>query len=439
MPIMNFWISAFIGVLIGAVFMWIFLFRRVSKRDLNLSLLEQKNILLQENITKKEHDIEALQKKINTLDLELVNLKEQNAVLATKMQANDEAGAEKIALLQDYEQRLKKEFSLISQQVLQERTKQTNLDLEQVLKPFKEQLQDFSKKTQELYTNEAKERFSLQNEIKNLHQLNKQISQDAINLTNALKQQAKTQGNWGEMVLERILELSGLRKNYEYKTQASFNAQGKQFRPDVVVFLPENKQIIIDAKVSLTAYERFVNAKEDDEKKLAIKEHLHSINTHLKALSEKSYEDLEEIVSLDFVLMFVPIEGAFLLALEQDNEFFANAFDKNIIIVSPSTLTVTLKTIHSIWKYEYQNNNALEIAQKAGAMLDKFVSFSEDLGDVSRHIARAQESVQKAQNKLEYGKGNLQKRASELITLGVKSKKFIASNEDVTKIQNNLE
>ncbi len=250
------------------------------------------------------------------------------------------------------------------------------------------------------------------------------ISEDAINLTNALKGQSKTRGSWGEMILERVLEESGLHKGREYEVQVMYASdEGQRRHPDVIVHLPEGKDIVIDSKVSLTAYEKYCSADTDEKREKRLKEHLISIRTHIKDLSEKRYEELEGITTLDFVLMFLPIEGAFWTAIESEQGLFNEAFNKNIMLVSPSTLLATLRIINNIWRYEDQNKNAMIIAKKAGDLYGKFVGFVEALEDVGQKIGKAQESYKTARDRLSKGKGNLVRRTEELKQLGVKAQK----------------
>ena len=254
--------------------------------------------------------------------------------------------------------------------------------------------------------------------------MNETLAQEALNLTNALKGENKTQGNWGELVLENILEQSGLRKGVEYELQATLKSnEGKTYRPDVIIHMPQNRDIVVDSKVSLTAYERFVNAEEPQEKAKALKEHIASISSHIKELSAKNYEKLEGINTLDFVLLFMPIEGAFLLALEQDGEFFKRAYENNILVVSPSTLLVTLRTIEHIWRTQRQEEHAKKIAAEAEAMYDKLVLFVEEMKHIGTHLQKTQDSYDKAMNRLSTGRGNVIKRAQNMKALGLKPKK----------------
>ena len=295
-----------------------------------------------------------------------------------------------------------------------------------MLNPFKEQLTSFGKRVDDIYNEETKQRVSLLSEIKNLKDLNNQISQDAINLTKALKGENKTQGDWGELILSKVLEQTGLREGVEYSTQGSYtDDNGKRLRPDVIVHLPQEKDIVIDSKVSLTAYLSYTEAQDDAQRELAVKELIKSIYAHIKGLSVKEYENIEAVKTLDFVLMFIPIEGAFMLAASNDNNLFKTAFENNIMLVSPSTLFATLRTVENIWRYEYQNENALEIAKKGGFLYDKFALFVKDLELIGSSLTKAQESYDGAINKLSTGNGNLLKRSNDLLELGVKAKKKI--------------
>ena len=301
---------------------------------------------------------------------------------------------------------------------------QSEEQLSQLLKPLGERLKDFQNRVETAYSEESKERFSLRNELKHLRDLNARMSQEAINLTNALKGESKTQGTWGEIVLERVLEKSGLVKGREYEVQLSLKSdEGRRYQPDVVVHLPEGKDIIVDSKVSLTAYERFCSAEDEAEQMLQAAAHVQSLRQHVKQLGEKDYQNLMGVRSLDFVLMFVPIEAAFSMALQSDDGLFGDAFDQNIIIVTPSTLLVTLRTIQNIWRYEHQSANAQEIANKAGSLYDKLVGFVGDLELVGARLASAQNAYDDAHKKLSSGRGNLLRRAESMRALGVSASK----------------
>lgn len=350
--------------------------------------------------------------KIKSLN-ELYDSKEQNF-------------QEKIELLENSKQELKLEFENLANKIFEENQKKSNTNLNQLLSGFKGQLEGFNKRVNDIYNDETKQRTSLLTEIKNLKELNNQIAQDAINLTKALKGDNKTQGDWGEMILSSILEQTGLREGKEYDIQGSFTDEaGKRLRPDVIVHLPSNKDIIIDSKVSLKAYMNYMATEDKDTKQVAAKELVKSVKAHIKGLSEKRYENIEGVQTLDFVLLFIPIEGAFLLATSEDENLFKTAFESNIMLVSASTLYVTLRTIENVWRNEHQSENAQLIAKKAADLYDKFHGFVKDMDLIGTHIGRTQKSYDEAMNKLTHGKGNLLRRSEEFIDLGVKPKKQI--------------
>lgn len=349
--------------------------------------------------------------------------------LSEKLQDEQAHFNEKEKLIEDSKQAMQTEFENLVNKLFHENTQKSNQNLNLMLKPLKEQLNSFSTRVNEVYNEETKQRTSLLTEIKNLKELNQKISQDAINLTKALKGENKTQGDWGEMILESILEQSGLRKDKEYTIQNSYTDENnKRLRPDVILHLPENKDIIIDSKVSLNAYVQYANAQSKQEQEEAKRDLEKSFMAHIKGLSGKRYEDIKELRSLDFVLMFVPIEGAFLLAASNNGSLFKTAFDNNIMIVSPSTLFVTLRTIENIWKFEYQNENAQLIAQKAANLYDKFVLFLESFQKVGKGIENAQDAYNTAFNRLSTGKGNVVARVEEFKEMGIKPNKQIGQS-----------
>jgi len=353
--------------------------------------------------------------------------------LETRLEDERKNADEKLALLQGAREQLKMEFQNMANRIFEDKsqkfTDQNRDNIEGVLKPIRDQLLDFKKKVEDVYDKESKDRVSLLNEIIHLKTLNERISEDAVNLTNALKGQSKTRGSWGEMILERVLEESGLQKGREYEVQTMYaSEEGQRRHPDVIVHLPEGKDIVVDSKVSLTAYEKYCTADAEEKRDKHLKEHIISIRTHIKTLSEKRYEELEGITTLDFVLMFLPIEGAFWTAIESEQGLFNEAFDKNIMLVSPSTLLATLRIINNIWRYDDQNKNALIIAKKAGDLHDKFVGFVEALDDVGQKIDKARESYRMARNRLTEGRGNLVRRSVELRQLGVKAQKELPEN-----------
>ncbi|MEA3374068.1 MAG: DNA recombination protein RmuC [Campylobacterota bacterium] len=404
----------------------------LERQALEHQLQEQGSDL---SVANEQH--QDLHKRFDALSVEKTVLERDYAVLHTRFEEASRSANEKIKLLDEAKESLKSQFENLANQIFDKKSKsfdelqQKNLGL--LLQPFREQITHFSKQTEERFVKESSDRAILQKEISLLKTLNERIGEDALNLTKALKGENKTQGNWGEIVLERILEQSGLREGSEYETQGSFkDSSGKTLRPDVIVHLPQEKDIIIDSKVSLVAYETFMNAEDPVEKERALKQHIASIQSHIKGLSEKRYEDLEGLKSLDFVLLFMPIEGAFLLALEQDGSFFKTAYEHNIMVVSPSTLLVTLRTIEHIWRTERQEQNAQEIVRQAENLLDKFAAFVEDMNKIGTHIERTQGAYDDAMNKLSSGKGNLVRRAENMQKLGLKPKKAlpIASEDE---------
>ena len=350
------------------------------------------------------------------------------AILNTRYEEEIKNSSEKLSVMQNAKDELSKEFKILANQIFEDKTKQFDSahkeQFEMLLKPFREQINNFSLQSKEQFTHEIKERHLLKDELSRLKEMNAQLSQDALNLTKALKGENKTQGNWGEFVLERILEQSGLRKDIEYITQNTLkNAEGKIYRPDVILKMPHERDIIIDAKVSLRAYERFVNEENEALKAIALKEHLISIASHIKELSDKKYERLEGVRTLDYVLLFMPIEGAFMLALKEDDAFFMRAFENNILLVSPSTLLVTLRTIEHIWRTQRQEEHANKIAKEAEAMYDKLVAFVEDMQNIAQHLQRAQGAHENAMKRLNSGRGNIIKRAENMKELGLRPKK----------------
>jgi len=429
------------GVLLGIVGGLLFLAgksRQVAELQGDVKELADETAVLREKLAaeaERRAIAEEKSSRISGLEEGFDKAKQENSLLQAKLseletRLEDERrnAEEKLALLQEAREQLKMEFQNVANKIFEDKsqkfTDQNRENIEGVLKPMREQLLEFKKKVEDVYDKESKDRVSLLNEIIHLKSLNERISEDALNLTNALKGQSKTRGSWGEMILERVLEESGLQKGREYEVQAMYaSEEGQRRHPDVIVHLPEGKDIVIDSKVSLTAYEKYCSADTEEKRDKRLKEHIISIRTHIKMLSEKRYEELEGIRTLDFVLMFLPVEGAFWTAIESEQGLFNEAFDRNIMLVSPSTLLATLRIINNIWRYEDQNKNALVIAKKAGDLYDKFVGFVEVLDDVGQKLDKARESYLTARNRLTDGRGNLVKRSMELRQLGVKAQK----------------
>ncbi len=402
------------------------------RRDAMAELEAQKAALVQ-NVSRIPVLEEALEKSRQgqeQRDVENLSLEKKLSELSTRLEAERRQAEEKIALLNDARDRMTVEFKLLAERILEEKGKtfadHNRAQMDGLISPLREQLGDFKKRVEDVYDKESRDRAALLNEIGHLKNLNERIGKDALNLTNALKGDVKTLGGWGEVILERILEASGLEKGRAYETQVSLTgSSGSRYQPDVIVRLPEGRDVIVDAKVSLKDYERYHASGDEAVRAAAIKAHLASLRAHFKGLSEKHYEDLEGIRTLDFVLMFVPIEAAFFAAVENDRALFSEAFEKNVILVSPSTLLVTLRTIHNIWRYADQNENALEIARQAGGLYDKFIGFIEALEDVGRQLDRAREAYRTARDRLSTGRGNLVRRAEQIKALGVKANKAL--------------
>lgn len=381
-----------------------------------LKLFEEDKLSLQSEL-KNERD------KSEKLTSENSSLKSDYANLQTKLN-------EQKTEIENLQEKFTKEFENLANKIFEEKgnkfSEQNKEKLSEILNPLKEKISEFEKKVEETNKESIRGHASLKEQLQMLKEMNQQITLEAKNLTTALKGQSKTQGNWGEFILESILEKSGLVKGREYVVQESLTAEsGRRFQPDVIIKLPENKSIVIDSKVSLVGYEKFVSSEDEHEKQLALREHINSIRSHIKNLSGKNYQNLYQLESLDFVLMFMPIEPAFAVAVQSDASLFTDAFEQNIVIVSPSTLLATLRTISSIWRQENQNKNAIEIARQSGEMLDKFAAFVDDLISVGKGLVATKDNYDKAMNKLTEGRGNLISRTEKIKKLGAKASKSL--------------
>ncbi|MBC7913493.1 MAG: DNA recombination protein RmuC [Pyrinomonadaceae bacterium] len=396
---------------------------KIEERSENM--LAEKNmlsLLFKENIESLKLELSAERQKLSDANQALES---SRTYYITQQEKINEQKAE----IESLQIRFNKEFELIASKILDEKTLKftdvNKLNLDQLINPLKENIKAFEDKIEKVYKAESDERNMLKGELGKLIQLNQQISQEAHNLTKALKADTKKQGNWGEFVLDRILELSGLISGESYTKQTSYmDENGNRLQPDIVITLPDNKHIIVDSKVSLVAYERLINC-EDQDRLGHLNDHILSIKTHIKGLSNKNYSDLYKVNSPDFVLLFVPIESSFAIAVQHDVELFEFAWSKRVVIVTPSTLLATLKTIGSIWKQEQQTRNAIDIATKAGALYDKFVGFITDLKKLGDNLDRAKESYSEAFGKLSSGNGNLIGRVQGLKKLGAKTSKQI--------------
>lgn len=351
----------------------------------------------------------------------------QVAALEARLEESARSFQEKEALFRASSEALKQEFELLANRIFERQGQAHQEKLSTVLSPFKEQIVDFRKRVEEVYHTESKDRASLLTEVKNLQQASQKINQEAENLTRALKGDSRIQGSWGELVLERVLEASGLRVGHEYFLQQSRrSAAGDLKRPDVLIRLPDDKDVVVDAKVSLTAYEQALSTDDSSQQQLFLKQHLASLRAHVRRLSDQEYAHLNDVRSLDFVLMFVPIESAFTLAVQEDHRLFTDAFDKRIVIVSPTTLMMTLRIIHNVWRAEKQNRNAEEIARRAGALYDKLRGLVEDMEKLGQQLGTAQKTYRSALGKISSGKGNLVRQVEQFRELGAQVKKPIA-------------
>ncbi|WP_434631194.1 DNA recombination protein RmuC [Pseudomonas sp. Z1-14] len=362
-------------------------------------------------------------------EAELRRLDAQAASLHAELREQQESHQQRLNDLQGSRDELRAQFAELAGKIFDEREQRfaetSQQRLGQLLDPLKERIQSFEKRVEESYQAEARERFSLGKELERLQQLNLRLSDEATNLTRALKGQ-KTQGNWGELILERVLEHAGLEKGREYQTQVSLKGpDGERFQPDVLIYLPGDKQVVVDSKVSLTAYQQYVAAEDDAIGQLALKQHVVSLRAHVKGLAGKDYKRLDGLHSLDFVLLFVPIEAAFSAALQAEPTLFQEAFDRNIVIVSPTTLLATLRVIDSLWKQERQSQNAREIAERAGWLYDKFVLFIQDLDEIGNRLQQLDKAYSAARNKLTEGRGNLISRSEQLKLLGARASKSL--------------
>ncbi|RUO33116.1 DNA recombination protein RmuC [Aliidiomarina soli] len=343
---------------------------------------------------------------------------------------------EKISLLQRSEERLEKEFERLAGRILEQTSAQFNKrnqeTLSHTLAPLRQQIDTFRQQVSQQFNDETKERASLKQELNQLRQLNQQMASEAQALTMALKGDNKQQGNWGEVVLGRMLDQSGLREGHEYTTQRQHrDEEGKSFKPDVVVHLPNDKDVVIDSKVSLTAYERYFNSDDESMREQAMQQHLQSLRQHIKELGKKNYQSLDGVRTLDYVLLFIPLEPAFLLAVDKDPELISLALDNNIMLVSPTNLLVALRTVHNIWQYEYQNQNAQRIAEDAARLYDKFVGFVEDMQKVRGALQNSEKHLDSAFNKLAEGRGNIISRVEKFRAMGVQPNKRLPQTPDI--------
>lgn len=386
-----------------------------------VSRLEERNVRFGAEISEVKDNYQKEQDRANDAEKQLASLRSDYRNLEERLSGQKEE-------MENLQVRFREEFENLANRILEEKsqkfTEQNREKLNQLLKPLGEKMEAFKSKVEETHKEDIKGRSALEQHLKHLKEMNQQMSEEAKDLTRALKGESKAQGSWGEVILQRILEKSGLCRGREYEIQEHHTTgDGRRLQPDAVVYLPDEKRLVIDSKVSLTAYERFTSAEDDAGRSQALKQHVNSLRSHVKGLSRKKYELLHGGNSPDFVLMFVPIESAFGAALQQDASLYYDAFDKNIVIVSPSTLLATLATIDSVWKQEYQSKNAQQIAERGGALYDKFVLFVESMQDIGMRIRQTQESYDEAMGRLTEGRGNMIRQVEMLRKLGAKAGK----------------
>jgi DNA recombination protein RmuC len=423
-------LALLLGALTGALLVW------WRSRGDGRAALDQ--VRLQTELEARQQEYARLQSELASTREQLAQSQQQLAEAraeAARWQEREKHQQERLQWLEQSREQMKKDFEALSAKIFEERSlklqEQNRTGLDDVLKPFREQLQDFRRRVDQIHSDDNRQQATLLEQIRNLQQLNQKMVEDARHLTNALKGQTKTQGNWGEMILERILEESGLVRGREYESQVSMTSEsGQRRQPDVIVHLPDNKDVIIDAKVSLTAYERFCREDDDELRKAALDEHVQSLRSHIRGLNRKEYEGLDGVQTLDFVLLFIPVEAAFLSAMEKSPELYNEAYNKHIVLVSPTTLLVTLRTINNIWRNEYQNRNALEIADRAGKICDQVALVAESLDDVGDKLGRAQKAFDLSYDRLSRGRGNLLSQAHKLESLGARARKQLPAPQD---------
>lgn len=434
--ISNFGLSEWIAIILGIVSLILLILLVKSQLVINNS-----NQLFNLQLSQIRQENQTLTHELNQLESELNQYRQQNVAqfatiseLKTRLEETRNAAHERQTILEQSEQRLTTQFENLANRIFEHSGKkieqQNKQSLNFLLSPLKDQLESFKKQVQDSFGEEAKERHTLTHEIRNLQQLNQQMTKEATNLTNALKGNNKIQGNWGEFILSQILDNSGLRLGYEYDTQVNLtNENNQRLQPDVIVHLPQGGDVVIDSKVTLVAYERYFNNDEEIVKTKALSDHLTAVRNHLKQLSQKDYHKLIGINSLDYILMFIPVEPAFLCAIDSDPSLINDALKNNIMIVSPTTLLVALRTIHNLWRYEHQNRNAELIADKASKLYDKVRGFVEDMENLGSTLDKAQQTYQNSLNKLSKGRGNIIGQIERFRELGVEVKKPI--NPDI--------
>lgn len=422
------------GVVAGGIIVWLLCRIQIkgafekgqSAEATEKATLKERLSAHESRINELKNELEDSEKEVRERSDTNTSLKESVASLETKLNEERKVTEEKLKLLEESKQKMSAEFKNLANEIFDDKNKkfkeESKENLDTILKPLGEKIGEFRKKVEDTHEKGVKERASLREAISSLKEMNVKLSKDAHDLTTALKGDVKAQGNWGEFVLEKVLESSGLQKGIEYVTQESVSEEdGKRYQPDVIINLPEGKHVIVDSKVSMVAYERYCSAEEKEDRSKFLKEHVNSLKRHIKELSEKHYQDLTKLKTLDFVFMFIPIESASALALQSETDIFFEASKSKIVIVTPSTLLAALKTIAYLWRQESQNKNAAEIARQSGELYNKFVNFVSDLEGVGKRIEQAGDSYSSAMNKLKTGRGNLIVTTQKIKNLGART------------------
>ena len=410
---------------------------QLATLDAELMAAKDNLAATQEQLTKVNEELKQSTSSRHAAELESgrlgEQLKQQELQFEQRLNTERQQSTEKLELLTSARVELSNQFEALANRILEEKSKrfteQNQTNLSQLLAPLSEKIKSFQQKVEDVYVKETEGRSALAEQVKMLVSMNQQLSDGTDRLTRALTTSAKAQGDLGEMILEKILESSGLRKDEEYFVQNSFrNEDARNVRPDVIVKLPENKHLVIDSKVSLTAYSEYVNAETDDARKLALARHMDSVRKHIRELADKNYQSLHQLQSIDFVCMFVPIEGAFMAAISNDPELWASSYERNVLLVSPSTLLFVVRTVAHLWRQERQKQNVQDIVNRGAELYDKLVGFVEDLKSVGDRLEQAKASYGLALNKLSNGKGNVIRQAEMLKSLGVKPKKNLPTD-----------
>lgn len=433
-----------IGVVVGVICTWIFqercfvpikrsLQEEVEEHKLKIHNFEIEHAKTQERSIYLENELSSIKDILKQKENSVSELSDKLAREETERTSSEKRIKEQRDEFDKVKEQLKTDFQNLANGILEDKSKrfteQNKKNIDEVLAPLSEKIKEFKNKVETTHEQQTRDGIKIIEQIKNLTELNVKMSQEANNLTNALKGQSKTMGNWGELILETLLEHSGLQKGEEYLIQESFKKEdGTRSQPDIIINLPEKKHLVIDSKVSLVAYERYCSESENENKDQHLKSHIASIRKHVNDLTGKNYQELYQISTPDFIMMFIPLDPALIIALQNDPKLFMEAFDKGIFLVSPATLLFALRTIANLWKREKQNRNALEIAKRSGQLYDKFVLFYEKLEELGVYIKKTQESYEDSLNKLKTGRGSLVSRIEKIKQLGARTSKALPND-----------